>query len=107
MGNRSTRLGISNGCNQHYSNSALHRIIARLIAQATRPVGVSERLVGATLDRLTHRCHILEAAGESHFGSKRIPNQLEAARKAARQSRTEVNRNNSCRRCEPLTSITS
>lgn len=25
----------------------------------------SERLVGATLDRLTHRCHILEAGGES------------------------------------------
>src|SRR5260370_12090690 len=26
----------------------------------------SERLVGATLDRLTHRCHVLEAAGESY-----------------------------------------
>jgi len=26
----------------------------------------SERLVGATLDRLTHRCHILEAAGDSY-----------------------------------------
>lgn len=26
----------------------------------------SERLVAATLDRLTHRCHILEAAGESY-----------------------------------------
>ena len=26
----------------------------------------SERLVGATLDRLTHRCHILEANGESY-----------------------------------------
>jgi DNA replication protein DnaC len=26
----------------------------------------SERLVGATLDRLTHRCHILEASGESN-----------------------------------------
>jgi DNA replication protein DnaC len=25
----------------------------------------SQRLVGATLDRLTHRCHILEASGES------------------------------------------
>jgi hypothetical protein len=25
----------------------------------------SEQLVGATLDRLTHRCHILEATGES------------------------------------------
>jgi len=26
----------------------------------------SERLVGATLDRLTHRCHVLEASGESY-----------------------------------------
>jgi len=26
----------------------------------------SERLTGATLDRLTHRCHILEATGESY-----------------------------------------
>jgi DNA replication protein DnaC len=25
----------------------------------------SERLTGAVLDRLTHRCHILEASGES------------------------------------------
>jgi hypothetical protein len=26
----------------------------------------SERLTGATLDRLTHRCHIIESNGESH-----------------------------------------
>ncbi|MBL4884709.1 MAG: transposase, partial [Planctomycetaceae bacterium] len=26
----------------------------------------SERLTGATLDRLTHRCHILETVGESY-----------------------------------------
>ncbi|MFH1920164.1 MAG: ATP-binding protein, partial [Planctomycetota bacterium] len=26
----------------------------------------SERLTGATLDRLTHRCHILETRGESY-----------------------------------------
>jgi DNA replication protein DnaC len=26
----------------------------------------SERLVGATLDRLTHHCHLLEATGESY-----------------------------------------
>jgi DNA replication protein DnaC len=26
----------------------------------------NERLVGATLDRLTHRCHVLEATGESY-----------------------------------------
>jgi DNA replication protein DnaC len=27
---------------------------------------VNERLTGATLDRLTNRCHILEASGESY-----------------------------------------
>ena len=26
----------------------------------------SQRLTGAVLDRLTHRCHILEASGESY-----------------------------------------
>jgi hypothetical protein len=29
------------------------------------PDGDSERLTGAALDRLTHRCHILDAKGES------------------------------------------
>jgi hypothetical protein len=30
------------------------------------PVPGSERLTGAALDRLTHRCHILETKGESY-----------------------------------------
>jgi DNA replication protein DnaC len=29
--------------------------------------GVRLRLTGATLDRLTHRCHILETTGESYW----------------------------------------
>jgi DNA replication protein DnaC len=29
-------------------------------------VFLSERLTGATLDRLTHRCHIIETRGESY-----------------------------------------
>jgi DNA replication protein DnaC len=43
----------------------------------------SERLTGAVLDRLTHRCHILESSGESYrlkdarrrAGSKRASGQ--------------------------------
>ena len=44
----------------------------------------SERLTGATLDRLTHRCHILEASGESY--------RLKDAK--ARQKRTPKSRRN-------------
>ena len=40
----------------------------------------SERLTGATLDRLTHRCHILEASGESY--------RLQDARRRKRTSRS-------------------
>ena len=42
----------------------------------------SERLTGATLDRLTHRCHILETNGESY--------RLKEARE--RQKRSEKKR---------------
>jgi hypothetical protein len=46
----------------------------------------SERLTGAVLDRLTHRCHILESSGESYrlkdarrrVGSKRVSSQKTA-----------------------------
>jgi DNA replication protein DnaC len=41
----------------------------------------SARLTGAVLDRLTHRCHILEATGESY--------RLKSARKRIR-SKEEV-----------------
>jgi DNA replication protein DnaC len=40
----------------------------------------SERLTGAALDRLTHRCHILEMNGESY--------RLKEAKKRGRQGRT-------------------
>ena len=33
----------------------------------------SERLTGAVLDRLTHRCHILEASGESYRLGRALP----------------------------------
>jgi len=35
-------------------------------ARSAFPSPGSERLTGAVLDRLTHRCHILEASGESY-----------------------------------------
>jgi DNA replication protein DnaC len=41
----------------------------------------NERLVGATLDRLTHRCHLLEATGESY--------RLREARERQRASQTQ------------------
>ena len=40
----------------------------------------SERLTGAVLDRLTHRCHILEATGESY--------RLKDARRRSNSKRT-------------------
>ena len=46
----------------------------------------SERLTGATLDRLTHRCHIIEASGESYRlqdakRRKRVPRSSDEATK--------------------------
>ena len=42
----------------------------------------SERLTGAVLDRLTHRCHILEATGESY--------RLQDARRQRHDGKTDV-----------------
>lgn len=42
----------------------------------------SERLTGAVLDRLTHRCHILESTGESY--------RLQDARRRRRSTRTKA-----------------
>ena len=42
----------------------------------------SERLTGAALDRLTHRCHILETKGES--------NRLKDARRRRRSNDKEA-----------------
>ena len=50
----------------------------------------SERLVGATLDRLTHRCHILEATGESYRlkDAKRHQSRARTRRKPASGSKS-------------------
>jgi transposase len=46
--------------------TVVHRGQTRKAAMFVMSVLGSERLTGATLDRLTHRCHILEATGESY-----------------------------------------
>ncbi|MCC7086187.1 MAG: ATP-binding protein [Pirellulales bacterium] len=47
----------------------------------------SERLTGAVLDRLTHRCHILEATGESYrLQSARRPQAEDAVTTASAES---------------------
>jgi DNA replication protein DnaC len=55
-------------------------------SQWTEVLG-SERLTGAVLDRLTHRCHILEATGESYrLQTARRPRSEEAATTASAAS---------------------
>jgi DNA replication protein DnaC len=49
----------------HFENEQRnHFVTIRLIEIGIS--GRSERLTGAALDRLTHRCHILETKGESY-----------------------------------------
>ena len=52
----------------------------------------SERLTGATLDRLTHRCHILEASGESYRlkDAKRRDNQTVQVTDLNRRNKKEA-----------------
>jgi len=48
----------------------------------------NERLVGATLDRLTHRCHLLEATGESYRLKEARRRQESAAGKGGERQET-------------------
>jgi len=58
--------------------------------------------------RLPHSAFRGETPDEMYFGTdNHIPDELEAAKKAARQSRMEVNRTISCPTCEPLKPIAS
>jgi hypothetical protein len=58
--------------------------------------------------RLPHSAFRGQTSDEMYFATgNEIPRQLGIARKAARQARMEVNRNNSCPTCEPLTAIPS
>ena len=58
--------------------------------------------------RLPHSAFRGQTPDEMYFATgNEIPRQLEIARKAARQARMKVNRNNSCPTCEPLTAIPS
>ncbi len=58
--------------------------------------------------RLLHSAFRGQTPNEMYFDTgNHIPKELEAARKAARESRMEVNRTASCTTCEQLTSISS
>ncbi len=58
--------------------------------------------------RLPHSAFRGQTPDEMYFATgNKIPRQLEIARKAAREERMQVNRNNSCPTCEPLAAIPS
>ncbi len=58
--------------------------------------------------QLPHSAFRGQTPDEMYFATgKHIPNRLENSRKAARQSRMEVNRKTSCNICEPQETITS
>jgi putative transposase len=70
-------------------------------------IGRLEKLIAFYVEehntRLPHSAFRGQTPDEMYFGlGKDIPQQLEAARQAARQSRLKVNRTSSCRVCEPL-----
>ena len=57
---------------------------------------------------LPHSAFRGQTPDEMYFATgSEIPRQLEIARKASREARMKVNRNNSCRTCEPLTANSS
>ena len=57
---------------------------------------------------LPHSAFRGQTPDEVYFGTgNHVPNQLETSRKAARQSRMEVNRKTSCQICEPQETIVS
>jgi putative transposase len=71
-----------------------------------------EKLVTFYVDehnmRLPHSAFRGQTPDEMYFGTgTHIPEKLDAAKKVARQSRTEVNRATSCRTCEPLVALAS
>ena len=71
-----------------------------------------EKLVAFYVDehntRLPHSAFRGQTPDEMYFGTgTHIPEELDAARKVARQSRMEVNRETSCRICKPLELIAS
>ncbi len=75
-------------------------------------VATVKKLVAFYVDehntRLPHSAFRGQTPDEMYFGTgKHVPNQLEASRKAARQSRLEANRKRSCQICEPQEVITN
>ena len=58
--------------------------------------------------RLPHSAFRGQTPDEMYFGTgDRIPDELDAAKKVARQSRMEVNRATLCLTCQPLVALAS
>ena len=75
-------------------------------------VSTLEKLIAFYVDehntRLPHSAFRGQTPDEMYFGTRNdIPHQLAVARKAARQSRIEANRKNSCPLCEPVPATTN
>ena len=87
-------------------------LLCGTVTTAARHLSTLEKLVAFYVDehnmRLPHSAFRGQTPDEMYFGtSSPIPDELEAARKAARQSRVAVNRTTSCPTCELLVSIAS
>ena len=58
--------------------------------------------------RIPHSAFRGQTPDEMYFGTgDRVPDQLDAPKKIARQSRMKVNRATSCPRCQPLVALAS
>ncbi len=71
-----------------------------------------EKLVAFYVDehnaRLPHSAFRGQTPDEMYFGTgDRVPDKLDAAKKAARQTRMEVNRATLCPACQPLVALAS
>jgi putative transposase len=75
-------------------------------------IATLEKLVGFYVaehnTRLPHSAFRGQTPDEMYFGTgQRVPDELEAARQAARRKRLEANRKTTCPQCEPVTALSN